>query len=122
MTLVHLPGMCIVRPIADATLSGSCAVACPWAARRAEPLHGTTASGAFSDQVLHRLQGVALQPIGDAGVLVAATDTVRGFSALDQAWLAAIADKLDATLEGAGEDSGDRPAPVVAAAAGETSH
>lgn len=30
---------------------------------------------------------------------MAATDTVRGFSQLDQAWLATIADKLDATLE-----------------------
>lgn len=40
-----------------------------------------------------------VQPIGDCGVLVAATDTVRGFSQLDQAWLATIADKLDATLE-----------------------
>ena len=80
-----------------------------------------TASPAHHDGLWHRLQGVAIQPIGDAGVLVAATDTVRGFSALDQAWLAAIADKLDATLEGAGEGSGDRPAPAVAAAAGKTS-
>lgn len=40
-----------------------------------------------------------MQPIGDGGVMVAATDTVRGFSQLDQAWLATIADKLDATLE-----------------------
>ena len=47
------------------------------------------------------MQGVVVQPVGDTGVLVAATDTVRGFSRLDQAWLAAIADKLDATLEAA---------------------
>ena len=57
-----------------------------------------------------RGQGVVVQPIGEAGVLVAATDTVRGFSQLDQAWLATIADKLDATLEG--------PAAESAAAAG----
>ena len=62
-----------------------------------------------------------MQPIGDTGVLVAATDTVRGFSALDQAWLAAIADKLDATLEAADEGSGNKPAPAIAATAGETS-
>ena len=66
------------------------------------------------------MQGVTVQPVGDSGALVAATDTVRGFSALDQAWLAAIADKLDATLEAAGEVAGDNPAPAVAAAAGET--
>ncbi len=80
-----------------------------------------TAARAHHDGVLHHVQGVAIQPIGDAGALVAATDTVRGFSALDQAWLAAIADKLDATLEGAGEGSGVKPAPAVAAAAGKTS-
>lgn len=44
-------------------------------------------------------QGVLVQPVGSQGVLVAGTDTVRGFSRLDQAWLATIADKLDVTLE-----------------------
>lgn len=29
-------------------------------------------------------QGVAVQPIGSAGVLIAATDTIRGISRLDQ--------------------------------------
>lgn len=29
-------------------------------------------------------QGVVVQPIGNAGVLVAATDTVRGFGRMDQ--------------------------------------
>ncbi|GLC40788.1 hypothetical protein PLESTB_000022600 [Pleodorina starrii] len=43
-------------------------------------------------------QGVVLQPVGEAGVLVAGTDTVRGFSRLDQAWLATIADKLEVSL------------------------
>ncbi|GFR49307.1 hypothetical protein Agub_g11329, partial [Astrephomene gubernaculifera] len=42
--------------------------------------------------------GVALQPLGPHGVLVAGTDTVRGFSSLDQAWLAALADKLEVEL------------------------
>lgn len=41
-----------------------------------------------------------MQPIGNQGVLVAATDTQRGVSRLDQAWVAAIADKLEVTLEG----------------------
>ena len=56
-------------------------------------------------------QGVAVQPMGDTGVLIAATDTVRGFSALDQAWLSAIADKVDATLEDSAQAASD-PQPV----------
>jgi hypothetical protein len=44
-------------------------------------------------------QGVVVQPIGQRGVLVAATDTVRGFSQLDQAWLSVMSDKLEVTLE-----------------------
>jgi hypothetical protein len=43
-------------------------------------------------------QGVVVQPVGSEGVLVAGTDTVRGFSRLDQAWLAALADKLEVSL------------------------
>ena len=61
-----------------------------------------------------------MQPIGDAGALVAATDTVRGFSALDQAWLAAIADKLDATLDAA-DPVVDSQQPAVAATSGNSS-
>ena len=57
-----------------------------------------------------------MQPMGDAGVLIAATDTVRGFSALDQAWLAAIADKLDATLESSSTQAAAGPQPVSTAA------
>jgi Cofactor assembly of complex C subunit B, CCB2/CCB4 len=33
------------------------------------------------------------------GVLLAGTDMQRGFSRLDQAWLATIADKIDSTLD-----------------------
>ena len=44
------------------------------------------------------LQGVLVHPLGDEGVLVAGTDTQRGFGRLDQAWLRDIADKLDSTL------------------------
>ncbi|KAG2424358.1 hypothetical protein HXX76_014567 [Chlamydomonas incerta] len=43
-------------------------------------------------------QGVMVQPVGNDGVLVAGTDTVRGFSRLDQAWLSTIADKLEVSL------------------------
>ena len=50
-----------------------------------------------------------MQPIGETSVLVAATDTVRGFSQLDQAWLATIADKLDATLEEAAAEPAAAP-------------
>jgi hypothetical protein len=35
-----------------------------------------------------------------AGCLVAGSDTVRGLSRLDQAWLATLADKLEVSLEG----------------------
>jgi hypothetical protein len=55
-----------------------------------------------------------VQPMGDSGVLIAATDTIRGFSALDQAWLAAIADKVDATLESSTQSAaGPQPATVA---------
>jgi hypothetical protein len=37
---------------------------------------------------------------GAAGCLVVGSDTVRGLSRLDQAWLATLADKLEVTLEG----------------------
>ncbi|KAG2501771.1 hypothetical protein HYH03_000271 [Edaphochlamys debaryana] len=43
-------------------------------------------------------QGVMVQPVGSDGVLVAGTDTIRGFSRLDQAWLSTIADKLEVSL------------------------
>eukprot|EP00775_Hariotina_reticulata_P011129 gene11129-11283_t len=45
-------------------------------------------------------QGVIVQPVGSEGVLVVATDTLRGLSRLDQAWIAIIADKLEVSLEG----------------------
>eukprot|EP00878_Enallax_costatus_P009874 GHUV01010311.1.p1 GENE.GHUV01010311.1~~GHUV01010311.1.p1 ORF type:complete len:311 (+),score=99.09 GHUV01010311.1:286-1218(+) len=45
-------------------------------------------------------QGVIVQPLGNAGVMVVGTDTLRGLSRLDQAWIANIADKLEVSLEG----------------------
>jgi len=44
-------------------------------------------------------QAVILQPLGDDGVLVVASDTIRGFTSRDQAWLGTIAEKLDTSLE-----------------------
>ena len=44
-------------------------------------------------------QGVAVQPIGDGGLLLLGTGTQRGFSAADQSWFALIAQKLDNSLE-----------------------
>jgi len=43
-------------------------------------------------------QALILQPIGDKGIAIVGGDTIRGFSSTDQAWIAMIADKLDATL------------------------
>ncbi|MEW5301669.1 MAG: hypothetical protein WDW36_004514 [Sanguina aurantia] len=45
-------------------------------------------------------QGVAVQPVGSQGVLILGTDTVRGLSRLDQAWLAAVAGKLEVLCDG----------------------
>uniref|UniRef100_A0A7R9VDZ5 Cofactor assembly of complex C subunit B n=1 Tax=Chlamydomonas euryale TaxID=1486919 RepID=A0A7R9VDZ5_9CHLO len=45
-------------------------------------------------------QGVVVQPVGKSGVLIAASDTVRGISRLDQAWISTIADKLEVSIDG----------------------
>ena len=44
-------------------------------------------------------QGILVQPLGTEGVLVLATGTQRGFTALDQRWVALLAQKLDSTLD-----------------------
>jgi hypothetical protein len=38
----------------------------------------------FTDYLPEGTQGVVVQPVGKSGVLIAATDTVRGISRLDQ--------------------------------------
>jgi len=53
----------------------------------------------FEPCLAYNTQAVLVQPIGDKGVLIAASGTVRGFSKIDQVWIAAITDKLDNTLE-----------------------
>jgi hypothetical protein len=44
-------------------------------------------------------QGILVQPLGSEGMLVLATGTQRGFSALDQRFVAVLAQKLDSTLD-----------------------
>ena len=59
------------------------------------------------DYLPANLQGVAVQPLaGGRGVLVFGTDTVRGFSSVDQSWFSLLADKLGARLE-EGEEDGE---------------
>mmetsp|Transcript_11404 Transcript_11404/g.20053 ORF Transcript_11404/g.20053 Transcript_11404/m.20053 type:complete len:305 (+) Transcript_11404:69-983(+) len=53
----------------------------------------------FTSFLPENTQGVVVQPVGSKGVLIAGTDTVRGIGRLDQAWLAAISDKLESSLE-----------------------
>ncbi|EPS60415.1 hypothetical protein M569_14388, partial [Genlisea aurea] len=44
-------------------------------------------------------QAVILQPIGDdEGIMIVGGDTIRGFTASDQAWIALIGEKLDSSL------------------------
>lgn len=45
-------------------------------------------------------QAVVAQPIGKDGILIAGTNTQRGFSRLDQAWIASLADKIEVSMEG----------------------
>ncbi|GAB2302416.1 Protein COFACTOR ASSEMBLY OF COMPLEX C SUBUNIT B ccb4, chloroplastic [Dionaea muscipula] len=43
-------------------------------------------------------QVVILQPLGGKGIAIIGGNTIRGFTAADQAWISLIGDKLDATL------------------------
>jgi len=53
----------------------------------------------FTSFLPENTQAAIIQPIGSQGVLIAASNTQRGFTRLDQAWASTIADKLDASLE-----------------------
>lgn len=66
----------------------------------------------FTSFLPENTQAAIIQPIGSEGVLIAASDTQRGFTRLDQAWASTIADKLDATLEAS---EGSRTSEVTAA-------
>ncbi|WVZ11736.1 hypothetical protein V8G54_016266 [Vigna mungo] len=41
---------------------------------------------------------VILQPLGDKGIAIIGGDTIRGYTASDQAWITYIGEKLDSTL------------------------
>lgn len=43
-------------------------------------------------------QGVLCQPLGERGIVILGTDTPRSFTQRDQAWIEAIAEKLDRSL------------------------
>ncbi|KAK7309537.1 hypothetical protein RJT34_06343 [Clitoria ternatea] len=43
-------------------------------------------------------QAVILQPLGDKGIAIIGGNTIRGFTASDQAWITYIGEKLDSTL------------------------
>lgn len=43
-------------------------------------------------------QAVILQPLGDKGIAIIGGDTIRGFTASDQAWITYVGEKLDSTL------------------------
>lgn len=50
------------------------------------------------DYLPENTQGVICQPIGDRGVLILGANAPRSYSRQDEAWIAAIADKLDNTF------------------------
>ena len=80
------------------------------AARAAESQAGTYLAnltlypgrGEFLSFLAGGTQGVAVAPAGRV-VLVAATNVVRGFAAVDQAWVATVAEKVDSSVDGWGE-------------------
>ncbi|KAL3161893.1 hypothetical protein ABBQ38_008980 [Trebouxia sp. C0009 RCD-2024] len=52
----------------------------------------------FTSFLPQNTQAAIIQPIGSEGVLIAASNTQRGFTRLDQAWASTIADKLETSL------------------------
>ena len=55
--------------------------------------------GEFLSVLAAGTQGVAVAPAGRV-LLVAATNVVRGFAAVDQAWVATVAEKVDSSVDG----------------------
>jgi hypothetical protein len=53
----------------------------------------------FTSYLPENTQSAIIHPIGKEGVVVLGGDTQRGYTRLDQAWVAAVADKLEVTLE-----------------------
>ena len=60
----------------------------------------------FAGYLPPNCQAALVQPVGSHGVLVVGGDTQRGFTRLDQAWAAAVAEKLDVQLERLAPGSG----------------
>lgn len=56
-------------------------------------------------------QGVICQPIGSAGLLVLGANAPRSYTRQDEAWVVAIANKLDATLSQASDSIPVDPVP-----------
>ena len=50
------------------------------------------------DYLPSTVQALIMQPLGDEGVMVVCSDTIRGFTKIDQSWIATISEKLDVTL------------------------
>lgn len=71
----------------------------------------------FTSFLPENTQAAIVQPIGNDGVLIAASNTQRGFTRLDQAWASTIADKLDTSLEASAgaNDKSKRDAASAAA-------
>ena len=63
----------------------------------------------FASYLPANCQAALVQPLGSLGVLVVGSDTQRGFSQLDQAWVAAVAEKLEVQLERLAPGSGFKP-------------
>lgn len=53
----------------------------------------------FHNYLPENTSAVLVRPVGESGVLVVAGDSQRCFAPLDQAWVAALSDKLDDVLE-----------------------
>ncbi|PRW61129.1 CGLD23 required for cyt b6 assembly [Chlorella sorokiniana] len=60
----------------------------------------------FAGYLPPNCQAALIQPVGKDGVLVVGSDTQRGFTRLDQAWVSTVADKLEVALERLGPGSG----------------
>ncbi|GBG69227.1 hypothetical protein CBR_g3926 [Chara braunii] len=56
-------------------------------------------------------QAVVVHPLGEEGLLILASDTVRGFRPIDQAWIATISEKIDSTLQDVQELQISAPKP-----------
>lgn len=112
--VAHIGGGAAADAGAAGTTSKSNSTRCPSGASPGPVVDRAVETGAgtyLANLILYpgRLEFLAYLPPGAAGALVAprggvtlvlATDTVRGFSAVDQAWAAALAEKVDATLDG----------------------